>query len=248
MEVCVDSIASAVNAAVGGAARLELCSALSEGGLTPTVGFLHVVKSLVKIPVFVMIRPRRGLDFVYSPEEINVMELDLNNLKTAGADGFVFGALTPSKSVNESVCKRLILAASPLPCTFHRAFDVIENPLVELETIISLGFVRILTSGQEETAVKGVKMIKNLVKCSRERVSIMAGAGITDKNLEYILRETGVREFHASARTPIIVGEGEQGNSVTMGTSDADSSLLITNSDLVEDMIKERSGQMIQRG
>uniref|UniRef100_A0A1B6LQ08 Copper homeostasis protein cutC homolog n=1 Tax=Graphocephala atropunctata TaxID=36148 RepID=A0A1B6LQ08_9HEMI len=238
MEVCVDCVASAVNAAAGGAARLELCSALSEGGLTPTVGLLQVVKSLIVIPVYVMIRPRRGLDFVYSPEEVNVMEIDLVNLKKAGADGFVFGVLTLSKGINESVCKRFLEAASPLPCTFHRAFDLIENPLLGLETIISLGFTRILTSGQEESAVKGVKLIKELVAHSEGRISIMAGAGISEKNLEFILRETGIKEFHASARTAIIVSKGESVKCVSMGASDVDSSLLITKLSLVEDMIQ----------
>lgn len=239
MEVCVDCVASAKNAQLGGASRLELCSALSEGGLTPSVGLLRVIKSEVHIPVFVMIRPRRGMDFVYSPEEVSVMEIDIKTLKEAGADGFVFGALTVSRHVDLNVCSRLLKVADYLPCTFHRAFDVVENPLKELETIVNLGFKRILTSGQEENALLGIKLIKLLVIKCQGNISILPGSGISESNLECILKETGVKEFHASARSSVNCLEGyTESKHVAMGQSDNDSSLLITNSQLVKNMVK----------
>lgn len=239
MEVCVDCVDSAKNAEAGGATRLELCSALSEGGLTPSVGLLRVVKSLVKIPVFVMIRPRRGLDFVYSEDEVEVMEIDINTLKKAGADGFVFGALTPNRRVDEEICNRLLNVAAPVPCTFHRAFDVTEYPLKDLETIISLGFERILTSGEEENAFKGSKLIKSLVEQSSGRIVIMAGAGVSEENLECILRETGVKEFHASARSKVRnVASDFNKMGLSMGSSDSDSFIFVTDKYLVKNMIQ----------
>ncbi|XP_054266713.1 copper homeostasis protein cutC homolog [Macrosteles quadrilineatus] len=240
MEVCVDCVTSAVNAEAGGASRLELCSALSEGGLTPSEGFLRVVKSLVSIPVFVMIRPRRGLDFVYSKDEVRIMEFDIKRLKDSGADGFVFGALTPDRKVDKEVCSSLLQAASPLPCTFHRAFDIVKNPLEELETVISLGFKRILTSGLKQNAYEGVSVIKDLIKRSQGLISVMPGAGIAEKNLEVILKETGAKEFHASARKPInaINSCNDEDLNVSMGSSDSDFSLLVTDSNLVKEMVK----------
>lgn len=131
VEICVDSLESARNAHLGGADRLELCSALSLGGLTPSLGLLSAVKQLftsniqnddeklANMPVFVMIRPREG-DFVYDPDELEVMEKDILALKAGGADGFVFGALRDDKTVDPEACGRLLRAAHPLPCTFHR--------------------------------------------------------------------------------------------------------------------------------
>jgi len=119
LEVCVDSLESARNAERGGASRLELCSSLSLGGLTPTVGFVRSVKKCVKLPVFAMIRPREG-DFVYDQDELDVMEQDIVSLKEIRVDGFVFGAIYPDGAVDREACRRLIRSAYPLPCTFHR--------------------------------------------------------------------------------------------------------------------------------
>lgn len=234
----MDSIESAKNAEAGGATRLELCQALSEGGLTPSAGFLQVVKSVVKIPVFVMIRPRRGMDFCYTDQEVKVMEIDIQHLKTAGADGFVFGALTFSRHIDINTCQKLIYLASPLPCTFHRAFDVLKEPLSSLETIISLGFLRLLTSGQQETAEKGVRLIKQLIFEANNRIVVMPGAGITESNLEIILTETGAKEFHASARSQVTMVEDSSDERVAMGAADGDFTLLITNKQTVEKMVK----------
>ncbi|XP_043992635.1 copper homeostasis protein cutC homolog isoform X3 [Gambusia affinis] len=162
LEVCVDSVESAVNAERGGAGRLELCSSLMEGGLTPSLGLLQVVKQYIKIPVYVMIRPRGG-DFLYSDQEVEVMKKDIELMKTQGADGVVVGALTETGGVDAGLCMELIAAARPLPLTFHRAFDMTYDPAVALETLISLGFERVLTSGCDSSALEGLPVIKRLI-------------------------------------------------------------------------------------
>jgi copper homeostasis protein len=203
MEVCVDSVESAVNAVNGGASRLELCCALSEGGLTPSVGLLRVVKQEVNVPVFVMIRPRGG-DFAYSEQEFEVMKEDLIALKDIGdADGFVLGILTRDGEVDTRRCSQLIELARPQPVTFHRAFDMTRDPFRALEAIVGLRVERVLTSGQETTALEGLPLLQELVERARGRTTVIAGGGITERNLERILRGSGCREFHCSGRTNV---------------------------------------------
>lgn len=236
MEATVDSVTSAVNAARGGASRIELCSALGEGGLTPSVGLLKVVKSLVvDIPVFVMIRPRRGTDFAYTEDEIKVMKKDVSVLKDAGADGFVFGVLTPDGDVNELVCEELLQLCRPLPVTFHRAFDVTRDPVQSLEIIIKLGFTRILTSGQSLSADSGVSLLAKLIEIANNRIIIVPGAGINEKNLAHILKGTQAKEFHASARSKISFSRNAK--TCPMGASDTDADLLVTDSDMVRKLV-----------
>lgn len=197
----MDSVESAVNAERGGASRLELCACLAGGGITPSLGLLRVVKQEVNIPVFVMIRPREG-DFVYSEQEFEVMKEDLQLFKKDGnVDGFAFGILTPEGQVDRQRCSELMHLAGPLPVTFHRAFDVTKDPFRALETIISLKMDRILTSGQDSSALDGVPLIKELVDRSCGRILIVPGGGITERNLSRILGDTGCVEFHCSART-----------------------------------------------
>jgi copper homeostasis protein len=234
MEVCVDSVESAINAYNGGASRLELCAALSEGGLTPTPGMLRIIKSIVTIPVFVMLRPCGGDDFVYSCHEVEVMKNDASVLKEWGADGFVFGALTPSGDVDKNVCKKIMDIISPLPATFHRAFDVCQDIDAALLTIIEHGFSRILTSGQEFTAHKGIPVIKKLVLNASGRITIMPGAGITKVNVGEILRQTGAREFHASAK--VLKKYSGPPNKCTMGFNSGERAF-VTSEDLVREMV-----------
>ncbi|XP_034041626.1 copper homeostasis protein cutC homolog [Thalassophryne amazonica] len=200
MEVCVDSVESAVNAERGGARRLELCSSLLEGGLTPSVGLLLIVKQSVKIPVYVMIRPRGG-DFLYSNQEVEVMRKDIELMKIHGADGIVLGALTEDGRVDSELCLELLAAARPLPVTFHRAFDMVHDPVIALESLISLGFQRILTSGCDSSALEGLPVIKRLVDQAKDRITVMPGGGITERNLQRILEGSGAQEFHCSARS-----------------------------------------------
>ncbi|MEE6486325.1 hypothetical protein FKM82_014573 [Ascaphus truei] len=172
MEVCVDSVESAVNAERGGAGRIELCANLLEGGTTPTIGVLQVVKQYVQIPVYVMIRPRGG-DFLYSDREVEVMKADIRLAKIHGADGLVFGALTEDGRIDTELCMELLAVSRPLAVTFHRAFDMVYDPAVAMETLISLGFERVLTSGCDSSALEGLPLIKRLVEQAKGRIIVM---------------------------------------------------------------------------
>nr|XP_046256963.1 copper homeostasis protein cutC homolog isoform X1 [Scatophagus argus] len=220
LEVCVDSVESAVNAERGGAGRLELCSSLLEGGLTPSLGLLQVVKQYVKIPVYVMIRPRGG-DFLYSDQEVEVMRKDLELMKGHGADGLVLGALTEDGRVDAELCMELLAAARPLPVTFHRAFDMVHDPVVALETLVSLGFERVLTSGCDTSVLEGLPLIKRLIDqvCAKGRIVIMPGGGITERNLQRILEGSGAQEFHCSARSSKDSAMKFRNTCVTMGAA-----------------------------
>ncbi|RZF36548.1 hypothetical protein LSTR_LSTR010659 [Laodelphax striatellus] len=233
MEVCVDSLQSALNAFEGGASRIELCSSLNDGGLTPSLGFYLRVKSKLAIPIFIMIRPRPGYDFVYSQDDVEIMRTDMRLFKEHGADGFVFGALTKDRSVDLATCEELLKIAQPLPVTFHRAFDVVEDPFKSLDCIINLGFARILTSGQKSSTEKGIDLIKKLVKKADDRLIIMPGGGINISNLAMILQETGVKEFHASASKFF-----ENSSNVSV-FGEAASSIKLTDVGLVKDLVTE---------
>ena len=200
LEVCVDSIRSAKAAIEGGADRLEVCTCLAAGGLTPSLGLLRLIRATnTSVPLFVMIRPRPG-DFIYSDLDVEQMLTEIESIRVEGlADGFVTGALTPDGNVDEDTCNKIIEACGDSPVTFHRAFDLTSDAVQSLEKIIDLGFSRILTSGQSKSAKYGIEIIKVLVQRAQDRIIIMAGRGINDKNVETILRETKVREIHSSA-------------------------------------------------
>ncbi|XP_066476450.1 copper homeostasis protein cutC homolog isoform X1 [Tiliqua scincoides] len=216
MEVCVDSVESAVNAERGGAGRLELCSSLMEGGTTPSTGLLQVVKQCIRVPVFVMIRPRGG-DFLYSDREVEVMKADIRLAKQHEADGLVFGALTEDGRIDIELCTALLAVSRPLPVTFHRAFDMVYDPLSALETLISLGFERVLTSGCDTSALEGLPLIKRLTDQAKGRIVVMPGGGITERNLQRILEGSGASEFHCSARSAKDSGMKFRNSSVNMG-------------------------------
>lgn len=218
MEVCVDSVESAINAERGGAGRIELCSGLLEGGTTPSMGILQVVKQCVQIPVFVMIRPRGG-DFLYSDREVEVMKADIRLAKLYGADGLVFGALTEDGHIDKELCMSLMAICRPLPVTFHRAFDMVHDPVAALETLLTLGFERVLTSGCDSSALEGLPLIKRLIDQAKGRIVVMPGGGITDKNLQRILEGSGATEFHCSARSSRDSGMKFRNFSVAMGAS-----------------------------
>ncbi|XP_074000149.1 copper homeostasis protein cutC homolog [Rhodnius prolixus] len=202
MEVAVDCIESVIKAELGGAIRIELCSALSEGGLTPSLGFLNLCRKHSTLPVFPMIRCRGG-DFVYSAEEMEIMSEDIRIMKENGADGFVFGVLSDDKTLDREKCKLLLEVAQPKPCTLHRAFDETVDCAQALETAVELGFSRILTSGQKKDAAAGIDTINNLINKARERIIVMPGAGITVSNLEEILLQTNAQEFHGSGKVAV---------------------------------------------
>lgn len=202
LEVCVDSLVSALSAEKGGADRIELCHNLVEGGTTPSAGLIKQVSEAIDIDIRVMIRPRGG-DFLYSRDEIEVMKEDIKMVKTFGVDGIVLGCLKSDGKINKELCAELLSLAKPLKVTFHRAFDMLQDPLQSLEELIQLGFDRVLTSGLQPDVIAGIGTLKDLVSLSKDRIKIMAGGGVRDHNLKQLLNETGVREVHVSARKTI---------------------------------------------
>ncbi|RXM96842.1 Copper homeostasis protein cutC-like [Acipenser ruthenus] len=237
MEVCVDSVESAINAERGGACRIELCSSLLEGGITPSIGqvcsgLLQVVKQHVQIPVFAMICPRGG-DFLYSDREVEVMKRDIHLCKSHGADRVVLGALRGLECRHRALCGAaggtsftlvqwdlIYLSAMQWDLIYlgamqwdliylgamqwdliYLAFDMVRDPVVAMETLIALGFERVLTSGSDSSALEGLPLIKRLVEQAKGRIIVMPGGGITERNLQRILEGSGAQEFHCSARS-----------------------------------------------
>ncbi|KAG7158753.1 copper homeostasis protein cutC homolog [Homarus americanus] len=237
LEVCVDSLDSAIAAVNGGADRLELCAALSEGGLTPSPGLLFAVRKHISklVDVFCIVRPRAG-PMVYSEGEAEIILHDAATLKKAGADGLVFGALTVNGTIDRKLCKSFREVASDLPCTFHRAFDLLQDPLSELETVIELGYQRILTSGGKATALEGCDTLAQLVTAARGRIVIMVGAGVKSDNVGNIISLTGVSQCHASARVCRVFGS-EETNGAKMG-SESDNVLWVACQDEVRALKK----------
>jgi len=239
LEVCVDSLESAVAALNGGADRLELCSSLIEGGLTPTPGLLIQIQNMNprKVPVFCMLRCRPG-NFIYKPEEIEVMKEDAKILRKSGADGFVFGALAENGDVEMKTCREIIKASHPLPVTFHRAFDFVRRPTIEVEVIIDLGFTRILTSGKQQTAQMGVKLIKKLIEQAGKRITLMPGGGINKDNIKYIIENTGANEVHGSFKKVKEVPKGESKEDESDVTlSDSSIPVYVTDEDTVAEVV-----------
>ena len=223
-EVCVDSVAGARAAWQGGADRIELCAALEIGGLTASLGLLDRVLTSTELPVHALIRPRQG-DFCYDDGEIAAMCADLAMAVAHGCAGVVVGALTRDGSIDAGVTARLRDAAAGAPVTFHRAFDLVDDQLEALDTVRDLGLARVLTSGGRRSAAAGVRRLAELVHHAEDAVVIMAGAGITPTNVAGVVRDSGVREIHFSARrqveTPryrnpdVVLGTGETARGVT---------------------------------
>jgi copper homeostasis protein len=198
LEICCYSPTAAKIAQQAGAHRIELCDNPGEGGTTPSYGVLKWVRENVSIPVFPIIRPRGG-HFVFTREEIQIMESDISLYKSMGFDGVVIGLLTPDGEVDYRETARLTELSWPMEVTFHRAFDRVKNPFKALNTIIKAGCQRILSSGQKPTAPEGSDLLKELVMAAGDSIIIMPGAGIRSSNIENLARNTGANEFHSSA-------------------------------------------------
>ncbi len=195
IEICLESVESVITAEKGGADRVELCSDLFEGGLTPSAGMFLLAKEMTSIPINVMIRPRGG-DFCYSDIEFEVMKRDALFFKEHGANALVFGILTPDGEIDEERTRELIEIARPLPVTFHRAFDMTRDAFRSLETLIRLGVDRVLTSGLESSVLEGSDTLAELVKRAGERIVVMPGCGINERNFKKIKELIKAKEYH----------------------------------------------------
>jgi len=200
LEICTNSIESAIAAEQGGADRIELCTNLAEGGTTPSYGQIKWCIENLQLEVWPLIRPRGG-DFLYNDAEFESILYDISICKQIGCKGVVTGLLNTDGSIDKQRCAKIIAAASPMPVAFHRAFDMSNDLSKSLETIIQLGFVRILTSGGKENAFAGANEIAKLVLQANGQIEIMPGAGITTDNLADIARITGARNFHTTAKS-----------------------------------------------
>ena len=210
VEACVDSVASSLAAARGGARRLELCDALFDGGTTPSAGMIAACKAAVAIPIFVMIRPRGG-GFVYSDAERDVMRRDVVVARELGADGVVIGGLRVDGTLDLALVRCLVEAAQELPVTFHRAFDLTPDFAAGLEALADAGVQRVLTSGGAPTAPEGVKALAKLVRQAGSRLVVMAGGGVREENVRSLISVSGVREVHV--RLTRVTRAGERSSS-----------------------------------
>lgn len=219
IEICANSAQSCVEAEAGGATRVELCAGIPEGGTTPSYGEIKTAQALApSIDINVIIRPRGG-DFLYTGAEIDAMLADIELCKQLGVHGVVFGCLTKEGDIDVALMRRLIEAAGSLSVTCHRAFDVCRDPFAALEQLIELGCDRILTSGQQSDAVKGIPLIAELVKRAADRIIIMPGCGVRENNIAQIEAETGAKEFHTSARSIVHSQMVYRNENVPMGSS-----------------------------
>lgn len=199
LEIACNSAMSAVAAQQGGADRIELFENLEQGGTTPSAGSIAVARDMLRIPLFVLIRPRPG-DFHYGPLETEIMLRDIRYCRQLGCDGVVIGALTRDGDIDVDLCSQLMRAAGPMGVTFHRAFDAARDPSAALEQVIGLGCERVLSSAGHESAESGRFALAALVRQARGRISVMAGAGLNAGNIQQVARDSGCLELHGSAR------------------------------------------------
>ena len=197
VEICANSFESAVAAQNGGADRIELCTQLAVGGLTPSHQLIKKVVSELSIPVHVLIRPRKG-NFCYSKEELNIMKNDIEFCKNIGCSGVVSGVLDSNLTINLIATQQLIETANGIDFTFHRAFDCVKDPLLALENLIDLKIKRVLSSGLKPSAIEGISLLAEMNKIANQQIEIMPGSGI---NLDNVLqfKNKGFTSIHLSA-------------------------------------------------
>lgn len=200
-EVCANSYQSAINAQKGGADRIELCTELGVGGITPSYGLLKRVLAALSIPVNVLIRPRSG-DFCYSKAEYDTIKADIEFCKSLGCAGIVCGVLLPDLRLDVERTKELIELSRPMKFTFHRAFDCVKDPLKTLKQLIDLGADTVLTSGQEKTAIKGIDLLNKMKARANGGIRILPGGGINENNVR-VFKDAGFGEVHFSATVAI---------------------------------------------
>lgn len=239
-EICANSVESCWAAQEGGADRVELCAGIPEGGTTPSYGEIKVARRLLtSIRLHIIIRPRGG-DFLYSPLEIERMEEDIRMCRELGADGVVFGCLKADGSVDMEQNRRLMECAKGMSVTFHRAFDRTTDPFQAMEDIIDLGCNRILTSGQQPKAIEGTTLLAKLKEKADGRITLLAGSGVTEDNIRQIYEETGIHEYHFSARISVKSNMKNMCSNIYMGAKGADEeNILVTSKTRVEATIKQ---------
>lgn len=208
LEISVETVEAALAAERGGADRIELCSSLSIGGVTPSAELMRAARELVRIPIFVMIRPRGG-DFCYSAAELAEMKRSIARARELKMDGVVLGILTQDRRIDIEQTRALVEMARPLPVTFHRAFDECTDLQRALEDVIQTGAARILTSGGASSALQGAGVLAELVAAARSRIVILPGAGINASNIVQVARQTGAREFHSGLSAVLPNGSGK---------------------------------------
>ncbi|MGC9422772.1 copper homeostasis protein CutC [Vibrio sp.] len=241
LEVCIDNVESLHYAIQGGATRIELCSSLALGGLTPSYGLMKQSARISEIPIYAMIRPRQG-DFLYNQEEIAVMLDDIDAAANAGLQGVVFGVLTAQGEIHHEHNARLVQHAKQrgLGITFHRAIDQCVNVQQALSTIIELGFERVLTSGLAAQVEDGIDTLADMVTLAQGRIKIMAGAGLHAKNVARIIQHTGVQEVHLSGKTTRASRMQLQTTHAKMGQADIDDFVIpVTNSQAIAEVAKQ---------
>jgi copper homeostasis protein len=204
VEVCVDSVEGAIAAQEGGAGRVELCANLAEGGTTPSAATIQVTRENISIPMHVLIRPRGG-DFCYSALEFETMRRDLEWAKELGGDGVVFGILTEDGDVDMERTRALVYAARPMAVTCERTIDVAADASQTLDRLIALGIERVITSGQENSSMQALDLLRSLVQCAADRIIIMPCGGVSASNVGRILQHTGASEVHVSSATRVAV-------------------------------------------
>ena len=202
----METAGAAVAAERGGAQRVELCTQLRLGGLTPGEELMGFVRESVRVPIFAMIRPRAG-NFVYSPEELAQMLRDIAAAQRVGMGGIVLGVLTRDHQVDVERTRELVMAAQPLPVTFHRAFDDVADLDAALEEVIETGAARILTSGGAPTAPDGIEKLARLLAAAKERVIVLPGGGINASNVVHVARQSGARELHSGLGSVLAYGQ-----------------------------------------
>jgi copper homeostasis protein len=199
LETIAFNIESCSKAQIAGAQRIELCANHSEGGTTPSYGFIKAAREKLQIQLYPIIRPRGG-DFLYSNDEFEIIKADIKICKNLGCDGVVFGMLNEDARIDKIRCSQLVNLAYPMGVTFHRAFDRVVDIEQALEDVIEIGCERILTSGLYPTAMEGLGNLKKLISLSKERIIIMPGSGVRASNIIKIALQTSAVEFHSSAR------------------------------------------------
>jgi len=205
VEICVDSIESAIVAAKAGADRIELCRNILQGGTTPNLGLLKMIKREIDIPVHVLIRPRAG-DFVYSEFEKQEILIDIADFIEAGVNGIVTGCLKLDGTIDIAFLKRIKEASQKVPLTFHRAFDVCLDPFESLQVLVDNEIEYLLTSGAKETALKGAELIKELISVAEGKITIIAASGVREHNVRKLFEITRVDEIHATAFAKVYSG------------------------------------------